>query len=241
MSRRIDLEGLKAILNNDVTTLAIAKVQKVEVLEDFSVARALLMVFPEEYEVVARVSFPHANMGGGFFTLPNKDDLVLVGFVNKDEVFIISYLSSKDDLIPKTVKEGHTVLRASPKKHLELASDTKGYLSKGADTRPTEPLVLGAVLKTMLTELITNQKLLATKLDELTDMVALGDMIMSTAPGNPAAPNPAKAASITTFRDSIKTTAASVIKKLEKIQQDYITDESKNIVSKLWFTERGGE
>lgn len=238
MSRRIDLEGLKAILSDDRTSIAIGKIQKVEVLEDFSVARAQVTVFPEEYEVIAKCTFPHANMGGGWFTLPNMNDLVLLAFANKDEVYIIGYLSSKEDLIPKNIKDGRTVFKASPTKILELASDTKGLLSKGnPDAPPTEPLVLGNILKTMFTQLNAELKKVTDEIRKLSNEIKTGDILFSGAPGGPTAPNPAFVAKHTAHDTALK----AIEDKITAIQKEFITDEPTNIVSKLWFTEKGGE
>jgi len=236
--KRIDLEGLKALLVDEKVSIAIGKVLKVELLEDYSVARALISVFPDEYQVVARVSFPHANAGGGFFVLPNPDDLVLLAFSSPDDVFVIAYLSSTEDLIPQQTKEGHTLVGSRPGKTMEIFSNTKGLLSKNnVDAPPTEPLVLGNVLKSMFTELHAEINKITNEIRKLSSEIQTGDILFSGAPGGPTAPNPSFVAKHTSRDSALQAIEAAVT----EIQRIYVTDAPTNIVSQLWFTERGGE
>lgn len=60
----------------------------------------------------------------------------------------------------------------------------------------TEAVVLGDALKT--------------KLEAILDILIAGDHVLTTSPGNPAAPNPARATELTTIKNSLSTTLSAI-------------------------------
>lgn len=209
-----DLEALRAALSDRRTHISMGLVQKVEVLTSNAKARALVLVYPEKYEVVAEV----CNVA----QIPQVNDLVLVGFVNADEVFILQRLSSKEDKFPPQSKDGHLVNEAISGKKAYLNSDEAILLQKpnltGIDTAD-EPLVLGNVLVELMTEVIG-------KFDALLDKLIAGPIGM----GNLGSPVP-------TYPQLI-TDLTAMKAEVAEIQATYLDTAATNIVSQLSFTER---
>lgn len=215
----MDLETLRSILADNRQHVALGIVQKVEISQDKSLCRCLVQVLPDEIEVVASVIFTHANGGSGFFTLPTKNDFVLLNFASPDDIYIVGYVTSTEDKISPLALEGHSVFSSSKGKEVYIGTDTKGHLA-GLDNVGDEPLVLGNVLATGLQTLLT-------KIEAILDQLIAGDIFLTTSPGNPTAPNPGKTATLNTLKSDIGT-----------IKSTYITDASTNIKSQLWFTRR---
>lgn len=215
----MDLETLRSILADSRQHVAVGVVKKVEISSDKSLCRCLVEVLPDEIEVVASVVFPHANAGSGFFSLPNKNDFVLLNFASPDDVYIVGYLTSIEDKISPLALEGHTVLSASKGKEVYIGSDAKGHLA-GLDMLADEPLVLGDTLAEGLDGVLQ-------KIEGILDQLIAGDIFLVTSPGNPTAPNPTKTSALNGLKSDVGT-----------LRNTYLTNANTNIKSQLWFTTR---
>ena len=216
----MDLETLKAIFGDKRTHIAVGRILKVEIAANLSVCRALVLVLPDEIEIVAQVAFPHAHKGGGYFALPDPDDFVIVAYSSPDDAYIFGYIANSDDPVPQKAKDGDVILTSRQEKDLYLGGK-KGHLTDFDLSVATEPVVLGNVLATGLGALLT-------KIEGILDQLIAGDIFLVTSPGNPTAPNPAKTTALNTLKSDIGT-----------IRSTYLTDASTNIKSKVWFTIRG--
>lgn len=229
-----DLEALKKVFGSNQITLAQALVDKVEVTLDKSKARALCRVVPDEYEIVAEITFDAAGPDAGFGQLPVPGDLVLVGFANPDEAFIIRRMSSKIDTIPARAADGHLVAKALAGTKAFIESDTGVYLGTGGLTDPAQPLVLGNVLIAALTDLIAAFDDCLTSFDEALDKVATGPVGVGNL-GSPVATDPALATAL----GLIQVDVAAIASELASVQSEYLDTSSTNIVAQKAFTERG--
>jgi hypothetical protein len=153
----IDMEGWRQVLEQDDVHITLGQITKLLLADDRSVLRVQVALFPElETEFICRMSWEAVGPEAGFFQFPNAGDLVVLGIPDADEAipFVISRLTSKEDKIPLNAIDGHTVLKALNGKKNWITSDTKILLSKG-DDEPTENLVLGQVLKTFISDVLT--------------------------------------------------------------------------------------
>lgn len=219
--RSVDLEHLRRVLQDDSLHIALGIVDKVEVLSDSSKARAKCRVLPDEFEVIAEQSWDAAGPEAGVYQLAQKEDLVLIAFLTETEdAYILRSLSSKSDKLPSQVKDGHLVAKALSGKKAYLASDTGVFLGKGGSSDPGEPLVLGEVMKSFMTDLIAEWK------------GFLGDLKAGpVATGNLGGPCPTDAslASKITAREA----------NADTLKADYVDTASSNVVSQISYTERG--
>lgn len=154
MGKGLPLEELKEVFRDDRQHIGIGKIKKLALLSDKSALRVQVAMWPdEEREIIATMSWDAVGPDSGNFTFPVVDDLVLVAFAegDPDQAFVIKRLTSKTDTIPPKATEGHSVMQALAGKKAYVASDDKILLGK-RNSEPTEPLVLGNVLKTFLTE-----------------------------------------------------------------------------------------
>jgi hypothetical protein len=151
----LNLELIREALKDRRLHLAIGQITKLMMASDRSVLRVLVSILPEEREIVARMSWAVLGNDSGFLQLPQTEDLVLVGMAEGDEenAFVMLKLSNREDKIPVNAASGDMVAKALTSTKLWLTSDTRINLTKGDDA-PTEPLVLGNVLKTFLTEFL---------------------------------------------------------------------------------------
>jgi len=151
----IDLEVFREIFKDNRTHIAIGRISEVEMAKDRSVVRVKVVIFPENVEIIARMSWEQVGPGSGIFGFPVVNDLVLVAFADGDidQAFVIKRLTSKEDKVPLQAVSGHSVMKALDGKKVFITSDTKICLSKG-DAEPTQPIVLGNVLKEALSSLI---------------------------------------------------------------------------------------
>lgn len=150
-----DLESLKQVFADKRVHIAIAQIKKLGLAADRSVLRVQVSVFPEQREIIARMSWSAVGEEAGVFMFPNVGDLVLVCMADGDEedAFVFSRLTSKIDKIPLHAADGDLVAKALTGKKTWITSDTRINLSAG-DTEPTENLVLGQVFKTMQSEFL---------------------------------------------------------------------------------------
>ncbi len=147
----IDLEALREVFRDHRLHIAIAKIKQISVAQDRSVVRVLVSVFPEQREIVAKMSWEAVGPESGFFQMPVINDLVLVGMVDGDEesAFVLKRLTSKEDKVPLRAVDGDLVAKALTGKRVWVTSSDKVYLSRG-DAEPTENLVLGKVFQTFM-------------------------------------------------------------------------------------------
>lgn len=150
--KKPDIESLKALLHDGRVHIATGKILQLEVAPDRSVWLAKVEVYPDQYEVVAQMTWGQVGPDAGIYGPAIEGDMVLLAFDQEmDEVYIISRLSSNIDLIPQQAIDGDTIIKAISGKKTHVASDTKVLIGKGvAGSDPTEPLVLGLVMKTLL-------------------------------------------------------------------------------------------
>ncbi len=155
MAGSIDLESLKMIFKDSRTHIAIAKIKRLSVASDRSFLKCLVSILPEQREVVARMTWAMTGPNSGIVEFPEKDDMVLIAFAdgNNDYAFIISRLSSSIDKLPLKSVDGHLVLKSKSGKESWITSNSKILLSHG-DTTPTENLVLGQQLKSLLSYIL---------------------------------------------------------------------------------------
>lgn len=180
----IDLEGLKKIFEDKRQHIAIATISKIVLAEDKSHLKCLVSVFPEQRELIARMTWESVGPDSGIFAFPVPGDLVLVAFADGDEnqLFVIKRLTSKVDKIPVQAVTGDTAIVALAEKNVWITGK-KTYISGGAAV-PTEPLVLGNELKTLLSALIEKVADLSDKVGKHTHAGNLG---FPTSPPNQAA------------------------------------------------------
>lgn len=151
----LNLEELRTIMNDNKIHLAIGQITKLMMATDRSVLRVKVAVLPEMREIIARVSWSAVGESAGFFQLPEVNDLCLLGVADGDEEtpFVLTYLTNRTDKIPETALDGSMVAKSRAGKKLWLQSDTRANIAKG-DAEPTEPLVLGNVVKQVLADFL---------------------------------------------------------------------------------------
>lgn len=205
--KALDLESLRDVFSDKKTYIVVAKIEKTEMASDKSVLRAQCKILTQNRSVVARVTWDSVGPEAGFFQIPQKDDLVLLAFAEGDDeqVYLIRRLSSKVDKIPAHAASGDSVLRALSGKKLWLNSTQKIYLSK-LGTAPTENLVLGQVLKTLLSYVLGQLNSLSTELQTLATTLSTHTHIGNL--GAPTAP-PTEAASFVTNATNFATKATN--------------------------------
>lgn len=171
MAKDSNLEQLKEILKDDRDHMEVAEILQIGYSADRSVMRVLCRVIPDNYQIVARMTWDSIGDGEGLFSPINVTDLVLVAFASgsPDNAFVIRRLTSKVDKYPEMIEEGHTSLRALPDKKLYLGSNLKTLVQKvGSLVDPTENIVLGQVLKQLLSEILAELALQAQNIIEHT-------------------------------------------------------------------------
>lgn len=219
----LDLEGLRSIFDDKKTHITVGRIMKLEMAPDRSVLRAQCKVLTQDRDVIAKVAWPSIGPSTGSIQFPEVGDIVLLAFADGDDeqAFVTLKLSNKTDLIPPQAGSGHLVNKALPGKKVYIISDTAILLGKG-DSEPTEPMVLGNVMKAFMTEVIS-------RLDEMLDKLIAGPIAISNMPGSLAPTAPGLVADLTVIKNQL---AGNL--------EEYITEAETNIVSQLSFTERGG-
>ena len=144
-----DLELLKKILEDRSLHIAYGTIMALDLAADRSVLRVRVKIFPEEMELIAKMTWEQVGPNAGVFGFPAVNDLVLVAFADKDidQAFVIKRMTSLEDKIPLQAVSGDTVVRALAGKKTHVLSDTAVLLGRGG-ADPTQPLVLGTVFKT---------------------------------------------------------------------------------------------
>lgn len=213
----MDLESLREIFADKKQHIAIASIVRIELAEDRSCLRCIVSVMPEQRELVAKLSWESVGPDSGIFVFPSPGDMVLVAFVDgdADEIFIIRRLTSKTDKIPLQAVDGDTTVIALGGKRVWITSDSKIFISKGKD-EPTEPLVLGNTLRTLLAFILT---MLASLCEKIASHRHLGNIGFPTS-------LPLEAADFITIKTQF-----------EEKKSDPV--DNKKILSDIAFTEKG--
>ena len=91
----------------------------------------------------------------GIYHFPQKDDLLLVGFVGEDVDYpvILKRFSSESDKIPPNALGGDMVLKTREGENLWITGQRRVNITRG-DAQPGENLVLGQVFKKLCQDLL---------------------------------------------------------------------------------------
>lgn len=145
-----DLEGLREIFKDVRLHIGIGTVVKLGLSNDGSKLRCMVKLLPDGRQVVTQMAFSDVYD----VTFPELNDLALVGMVDghPDDAFIFSLINNTEEPIPANARTGDSVKYARPTKKLYLGG-TKVYVGK-VGTTPTEPLVLGNVMVTFMTNVL---------------------------------------------------------------------------------------
>lgn len=212
----MDIESLRTILRDDRLHVGLGMVKRLHLASDRSYLKLSLMTFPDSREVIATMTWENVGPNSGDFEFPSPGDMVL--FVNADgdddQCFVIKRLTSEEDKIPSEATNGDKVHRAKAGKKYWNVSDTAIYLSRDG-SEPTENLVLGQVLKTLMSDLLTA---LSDHANTDSSHTHIGNLGFST-----AAPN--EAADYTTAKTSY-----------DNLKSDPVDNE--NMLSDLSYTEK---
>lgn len=220
MARGVDIEMLRELFGDKRVHITKAIVDKVEVLLDNSKVRCQVRVMPEEYEVIAEVSWGIVGPEAGDFQIPQVNDLVLMAYDTIDgEAYIIGRLTNTEDKLPQQAKLGHRVVKSLDGKKLYLLSGEAILLGSGGVTDPDEPLVLGNVMAEALGALYTRLDTLYTKL--IAGPIGMGNL------GSPVPTYPALVTDLT---------AEQLAAGVEK--EEFVDNALTNILSTIAFTER---
>ena len=164
MGMPIDLETLREIFKDTRQHVAIGQILRLSIPEDRSVVNAFVSVWPEQREVIAKMTWEAVGPDAGIFMLPVAGDLVLLAWADGDDdtINVIKRFTSREDKIPVNALTGDIVLKANSGKRGWFTA-LKIFLTKG-DAEPTENLVLGQQLKTLLSYLLLKLKDQATEI-----------------------------------------------------------------------------
>lgn len=201
-----DLEFLRELFKDDRLHVGIGTITKLGAAIDSSALRVQVNLLPEEREIVCMMTWDDI----GRITFPEVDDLCLVNFCDghPDEAHVVRILTTNEEKISAFAMLGHTITNSRPGKKNYIGSDTKVGIGR-IDVEPTEPLVLGSVLITLL----------GAVLDAFTQNAAtLGadNTTSATITLNPA-----------------------IVTALAQAKAQYLTAPATNIASQISFTERG--
>lgn len=155
----IDIEFLKSALKENALHMSMAKVQTVEIAPDRSYMRAKVLLMPTLYEAKCYVGAEYTAPGAGLFLPLRPDDLVLVGFplADPENGVLIKRLTSREDTIPEEFNNDKVVLKCAGPETFAVVCDSIKLGSDGT----TENLVLGQVLKTFLSSLLSELSAMA--------------------------------------------------------------------------------
>jgi hypothetical protein len=226
LGKPTDLEVLREIFKDQRQHIAVGKITQLGPAPDRSCLRVQVMILDPtaevDREIVAVMSWDDAGPDCGVIRFPEVADLVLVAFVDgdPDQAYVLKRLTSQEEKIPLKALDGHTVIAALAGKNVYLSSDTKIFIGKPGN-EGTEPVVLGNVLVSCLTDLVT-------QVEAIISAIETNPMVICSAPGQPGLIAPA----LKTALDSVKTA-------LDTNKSNFLTTSSSNILSQLAFTERG--
>lgn len=217
----VSLEELREIFRDQRIWISVGQIEELDPASDSHALRVKVKLYPDEISIIARYSFDNVGPSSGIIAFPEEGDLVLVAFAEGDEqqAFVLKSLTSKIDKLPPRSLQGDIVIKARAGKKLNLSSDTRINIGKGATTQEAEPLVLGAILKNALTDIYAKIDSVLQKLIE--GPIATGNL------GNPAPTDPGLVESLTELKTQF-----------DADKTKYIDTVTTNIVSQIAFTER---
>lgn len=152
-------QEIKEILKDDSLHVCVGQVKTLHIASDRSFLKLTVMVFPEQRNIIATMTWDAVGPDSGDIVFPAIDDMVLIAQANgdDDQAYVIKRLTSKVDKIPQIALDGSKVQRTLPGKKFWNVSDTRINLSRG-ETEPTENLVLGQIFKQFASELLATLK-----------------------------------------------------------------------------------
>jgi hypothetical protein len=217
----LDLEELREIFADRRVWIDLALIEQVEPSIDQSEVLVQVKLLFDEDQIIARMTWDLTGPDAGLFSLPEKNDLVMVAYVDgsEDYAYIIRNLTSSEDPFPARVLTGATVLRALGGKALNLSSDTKATIGRGGLVEESEALVLGGVLKTAQEALY--DEMVGVIDDLIAGPIGIGNI------GQPVPTHPGLMTKLTARKTQIE---------LDKLV--YITTTATNWLSQIAYTER---
>jgi hypothetical protein len=252
-----DLEGLRDIFKDTRLHIGVGTIVKLGLANDGSKLRVMVNLLPENRQVVAQMTFSDV-MDVEF---PEIDDLAIVAFIDghPDECYVLRLVNNKDEPIPKFAQQGDKVVysRAGMKNY--IGSDTKVGIGR-PNIEPSEPLVLGTQLQTLLENVLTQLAQLSGDLNTLAGQVndlATEVQTISTnvsththptaAPGPPSPP--LTAALFVTSATQAGLTGSQALEtgndasEIQNQLDEYKSSPVQNgdILSEIAFTEKGAE
>lgn len=161
----LELELLKEIFKNKDLHICIGKVLTVIIEADRSAVRCKVEAWPDRLDLIATMTWDKVSDGGGDYQIPDVGDMVLIAFAygQLDYAYIIKSLSSKEDRVPAHASTGDRIIKSRAGKKTWLTSDTRINITDD-DSDALEPLVLGNVLKELLSSILVELKTLSTAL-----------------------------------------------------------------------------
>lgn len=178
----MNLESIREILKDDKLHLGLATITRLVLAEDRSYLKVILNVLPENRQLVADMTWENVGPSSGDFEFPSVGDLVIFGQAegSEDYAFVLKRLTSEEDKIPTSAVGGDKVHKAKASKKYWNISDSKIFLSR-SDSEPTENLVLGQQLKTLMQDLLSQMAIHA-QVDSSHDHI--GNLGFATTPPN---------------------------------------------------------
>lgn len=151
----VGLHDLVEIFKDRRTHIAMGAITGLDLADDKSFLRVSVSIFPEQREIVAKMTWDHVGANSGIIAFPQVKDVVLIAFVSGDinQAYVIKRLTSQVNKIPVQAVSGDTAIVAVSGKKTWIVSDTKINLTKGS-TDGDQAVVLGNVLKEFLTNFI---------------------------------------------------------------------------------------
>lgn len=230
MGRGTDLEEFRSLFRDNRLHIAVGKILRLSMASDRSSLSVFVEVWPEQREIVARMSWEAVGPSAGFFFFPVAGDLVLIGFAEGDDdhAFVLKRLTSKEDKIPLNCETGAIVLKALDGKNAFVTAE-KTFITKN-HTEATENFVLGQQLKAFLGDLLLKIKDLSDKVNELSTEISthnhIGNLGYPTSAPNQAAAFVQFSQDFTTLGEEFNTLKESPV-------------DSEDLLSDIAFTEKG--
>lgn len=224
------LKDIANLLKDPQKSVSVGVLEELDLSSDRSVLRALVSTWPDDQQIVARVTWDRIGPNSGIIQFPQVGDLVVVELPddNEDSAILTRTLSSKQDTIPMTATDSSLVLRSLVGKKAWLTSDTKINLSRG-DSEPTENLVIGQKFKATylnhLAKLITLVEKMVIQRETDATHNHLGIFGVPTNAPIQAAAMAAEKAELETIKSEVETLRADDV-------------ESEDILSDVAFTEK---
>jgi hypothetical protein len=152
-------QEIKDMLQDERLHICVGQIKKLHIASDRSYLKVTVMVFPEQRNIIATMTWDAVGPDSGDIVFPSVDDMVLIAQAegDNDQAYVIKRLTSKVDKIPQIAINGDKVQRTLTGKKFWNISDIRINLSRG-ETEPTENLVLGQVFKDMMSSLLESLK-----------------------------------------------------------------------------------